>query len=178
MNTIKADIWSIGRGSSIVIPTNVGWKDNGRNVMGKGLAKDASRRFAWLTAAYGQSCSNHVRAFGDKPMPLVVYATLHSKWCKELILMPTKPIDLTKPYLSWRSKSSIDTITYGLGMLQALASSAEESPLIHASIGTGILLPLIGCGNGGLSPVMVMPIIEEIVTSSLVTLVLPLGTID
>ena len=57
MKWVNGDIWIYHKlGSTIVIPTNAGWKSDGNNVMGRGLAKQASEKFKDLSLMYGQYC--------------------------------------------------------------------------------------------------------------------------
>lgn len=137
------DIWDHNSeiGSAIVIPTNIGWKGNNENVMGAGLAKEASRRFPHLAYRYGRWCQMH-----GASTPVVFAEDLG------LILFPTKPLDVKSPHLSWRNNSTIERITQSLKELKDC--KAEHKILI-------IYLPLVGCGNGGLEESVVLPLLEQ-----------------
>ena len=55
MQTANGDIWNVEpKDAWIVVPTNVGWKRDGSNVMGAGLAKQARLKFKQLPYDYGK----------------------------------------------------------------------------------------------------------------------------
>lgn len=118
-----------------VIPTNIGWRKDGKNVMGRGLALYGTKRYPDLSFWYGQFCQQHGIA-----TPVVAYPN------SPLILFPTKPL-ADVPYLSWTEPSSLELIKISTRQL--------------AEFDGKIVLPLVGCGNGHLSPEDVIPILEE-----------------
>jgi hypothetical protein len=144
MNTIYVnDIWELSNTYYIVIPTNIGWKSNGKNVMGAGLAKEATIRFPVLAEWYGTLC-RHFRE--STPVSFL----------QPLILFPTKDLNRNSPWLSWKNKSTLGRIE----------KSAKELNLWIRSLGDGglerrVAMPPVGCGNGKLNFNDVRPILEK-----------------
>lgn len=144
-NLKHTDIWTLKQSHWIVIPTNVGWKKDGANVMGRGIAQQAARYFPSLPNIYGEHCRIH----GEK----LYYI---SSMGAQLICFPTKPLaDI--PWLSWRGPATLEQIEISLKQL------AEETE--------PVAIPLVGCGNGGLDPSKVVPLIEKYLTAPNFTLV-------
>ena len=157
MRTETGDIWQLSTPEdTIVIPVNVGWRlTDGRNPMGKGLALQAARRWNFLAATYGEFCRKHGRA-----TPLFVLHTAN-KWCRYLVLFPTKPLNVEKPYLSWRQDADLALIEVNLMHLQqhALQFCEKTDSLPHYQTSRPahypeqggsrrILVPSVGCGEG------------------------------
>ncbi len=144
MRTVHGDIWDYydPPKTAIVIPTNIGWKNNYENVMGAGLAKEASRRFKNLAYRYGRWCSEY-----GAEAPTVFAEDLG------VILFPTKPLNTRAPYLSWRNSSELPLIE------KSLRELVELKPK-HPALET-IFVPLVGCGNGGLSESDVLPLMAS-----------------
>lgn len=138
MKQQKADIWTLLPGHHIVIPTNVGWKANGANVMGAGLAKDAARRYPELAAWYGAFCKEHAALTSVTSYP-----------AGPLILFPVKKLRMEQPWMSWASEASLDLIERSARQLSELPG---EDP---------IAVPMVGCGNGGRKPEEVIPILNR-----------------
>lgn len=159
MQTIAGDIWGLTTSADgIVVPTNVGWKADGRNVMGRGLARQAARRWPELPRAYGEFCRKHRAA-----TPIMVWVPPASRWCKLLVLFPVKPLNEEKPYLSWFQDASPDFIDFHLqrlaGMPAFLAKKWDEPSFLR---GAGrILVPSVGCGNGGLPEEQIVPLLHK-----------------
>lgn len=91
-------------------------------VMGKGVALDAKKRYPGLSAELGK----FVREFGNVP-----------KFCSNyrIISFPTKS--------HWRYNSDLDLIQRSAETIAALQS-------IYQNGRTYVVLPKVGCGNGGL----------------------------
>ena len=105
MKWVKGNIWIEHKmGSYIVIPTNAGWKGNGDNIMGAGLAKDAMKRFPELPRLYGAYC--------QVKTPRVVFDEFR------LILVPSKPLNEKQPWLSWQGSADYETVKKSLQWLQ------------------------------------------------------------
>lgn len=138
MIRVRGNVWRISKAEDdIVIPTNIGWRTNGKNVMGRGLAKDASLYYPHLPEWYGGKCYEH-----GSDTPVLRYGPL--------LLFPVKPLNTSQPYLSWQQPASLDLIARSLFQL------AEIPPR-----DTGLVfVPLVGCGNGQLDPADVAPMIE------------------
>jgi len=152
METVVGDIWQLSRkDDSIVVPTNIGWKlSDGKNVMGAGIARQLTRRMPWAALSYGQYCKQHGPSAPVCMMP-------GGKWGKYIILLPVKPLNLEQPYRSWQQPACLRLIERSLRELQAHAESDEHT-------GGYILVPSVGCGNGGLAEGVVVPLLHSILT--------------
>lgn len=127
-------------GWNIVIPTNIGWKKDGCNVMGAGLAKEAAKRFPDLPKIYGKYCK-----MAREDTTTIYYPKMR------LILLPTKPLD-EQPWTSWQGPSSVDLIK---------RSVKELRVIITTQLKFRVALSYPGCGNGGLRPKQVIPILNK-----------------
>jgi hypothetical protein len=142
MKWTKGDIWIYHKlGKTIVIPTNAGWKSDGSNVMGRGLAKQASEKFNWLSQDYGQYCKNE--------NPYCYYSNVN------LILVPSKALNKEKPFLSWQHEADKDTITSSLNWLQDNSISFPDK----------IYVPILGSGNGKMQKGLVKELMDRILIS-------------
>ena len=150
MREIEANIWDLYPTHWVVIPTNIGYKSNGENVMGAGLAKDVKDRWPELPKWYGEWCMSMKE---DTP---ALAEDLH-----RLIFFPTKTLDPKRPYLSWKQDSSIELITRSAEQLSAM------------KIDSDIAVPMVGCGHGGLSPDLVVPVLKAILSDDRFVLVRP-----
>lgn len=142
---VHGDIWHLWGGNgfgsaAIVVPTNVGWTRTGRNVMGRGLALDASKRWPKLASWYGWFC----KLYGPNTF-LTSY-----EFDLRLILFPVKPLNEYAPQLSWKSKADLKMIE---SSAETLAKFGEKYPTVF--------VPIVGTGNGGLDEKDVMPILER-----------------
>lgn len=122
MQEIQGNIWEIP-GKYRVVTTNSQIKQNGRLVMGKGIALQARERYPGLDHALGKlvaACGNHTIVLHDEG----------------LVSFPTKH--------DWRNRSDIELIR---------RSALELSHLLHCVLRKEdtVLLPPPGCGNGGLA---------------------------
>jgi len=139
MRELRGNVWRISKvEDDIVIPTNIGWRTNGQNVMGRGLARQAADYYPRLPAWYGEICQEH-----EEATPVVRYGPL--------LLFPVKPLNKLQPYMSWQQPASLDLISRSLEQLSCISSRTEEGL---------VFVPLVGCGNGGLDPEDVEPMIE------------------
>lgn len=132
------NIWDFHPEHYVVVPTNIGWTHDGYNVMGAGVAKQASYRFPKLAKIYGGFCQEHGSIAG-----ILVLDDFH------LIMFPVKPLDDEHPELSWKRPATTGMIT----------DSAEELSKLKSL--DKVALPLVGCGNGGLDESEVLPILRE-----------------
>ena len=150
-------------GHWIVIPTNIGWTATGANVMGRGLAFDANKKFPGLAATYGEFCQDN----RDSACVLILIDL-------KLILFPTKPLNKSQPHLSWQHGSTIETIKNSLDdLLFGLSEKTHSDESLFEWMQDDrkcIVFPLVGCGNGGLSPQVVVPILEEALPGNLFVL--------
>lgn len=156
MIELVGDIWSYGNkiGTALVIPVNIGWKKDGSNSMGQGLAAQVAKRYPNLPLAYGEYCQQ----WQEKTPPVRISIARMT-----LILFPTKAFNAKAPQMSWRAHASIDLIRAGLEKLATFPQS--ESDLKE------IIVPYLGCGEGGLSISAVRPIIEEYLSDSIFKLI-------
>jgi hypothetical protein len=142
MNWKNGNIWIYYKlGSTIVIPTNEGWKHDGSNVMGAGLAKDAAQIFSELPKIYGRDCQ------------LLTTRVYYKDY--RLILIPSKPLNVKSPHLSWQGVANIATVAKSLRWLQDTKDNYPEK----------VYIPLIGTGNGGLDPDLIKELMDKVLTS-------------
>lgn len=141
MLEMKGDIWAWADDSLVVVPTNVGWRFDGKNVMGAGVAKQAAAKYAGLAVWYGSVC----RAFRENT-PVVRY------FRSAVLCFPVKPM-ASDPSLSWRQKADLELI----------ARSTRQLAKWQGMMGWEgrVVLPVVGCGNGGLEEAAVMPILRR-----------------
>lgn len=142
-----ADIWNFhADGRWIVITTNIGWKKNGANPMGAGIAGHAADMFPELPGWYGARCKKY-----GANTAVCLYEPAR------FILFPTKPLNPLMPWLSWRNTSSIELIRRSAVQLQKLGEIMYERDLTKDEIA----LPLVGCENGRLYRRDVVPVLHE-----------------
>ena len=150
MIEVHGDIWEKGLykdNTGICIPTNLGWKLDGTNVMGKGLAHQAAKKFEWLSKLYGEWCK-------ERDRNCLIYKEIY--YSKDpyapayLICIPTKPLDEQYPYLSWRQNSDLKLIGESLKQLKTVVRDLKLNK---------VFIPMLGCGNGGLSEDDVYPLL-------------------
>jgi hypothetical protein len=139
------DIWFWHKiGHYIVIPTNAGWKSDGTNVMGIGLAKQAAEKYSNLPSRYGKFCKD-----------CYPYAFIEDM---RLILVPTKRLNIAHPYLSWKNDSDYDYIKEGLQWMNSnlyMCTQVKEE-------GKSIYVPILGTGGGNLELNSVKHLMDEI----------------
>jgi hypothetical protein len=115
----SGDLWKL-RGDSgkgwIVIFTNIGWKTGGIAVMGKGTAKTAADMYPELPEEYGAVLKTTWQQRGGELELELIYPFDKGR----LLLMPTVPLDLDAPWMSWKQKASVPLIKRGLHRLQSL----------------------------------------------------------
>ena len=145
MRLERGDIWDrLNRKYHIVIPVNVGWSRDGKNIMGKGLAKEAKLRYPacdiWLGEEQEFLFQSDPRIKDEDPRWIMQYPF------GPLVFFPTKSLDREKPWHSWASPSRYETIE---SLLTAFPAWAAERKLER------VAFPLLGAGAGGLDPIMV-----------------------
>lgn len=155
MKTVYGDIMSYRGKGYIVIPTNIGWKADGTNVMGRGLARLVASRYPKLPADYGAAC----KLQGEKAK-CVVWAGPDVN----LILFPVKPLNKEAPHMSWKSPASLEIIERSAKNLAGLGEVLPGD--------LPIAVPAVGCGNGGLDWSDVKPILEKYLVSDRFIMVL------
>ncbi len=143
------DLWDYLPSHAIVIPTNLGWTSSGSNVMGAGVAKQAAQRFGWLAGWYGAACKGDFHRHGNESVVRSICKG-DGNW---LILLPVKPLNTERPYLSWQGPATLDLVERSVRQL------AVHKPQEWG--GKKVALPLVGCGNGRLPRAAVLPILEH-----------------
>ena len=136
MEEVAGDIWEYSAKNKciVVIPVNGFVKNNGMAVMGRGLAREASKKFPKLPVALGY----HIKHYGND---------VHYFEDFNIISFPVK--------YNWWENADIELIRRSSRQLKFLNSDnlfAEHNKLI--------CMPHVGCGNGKLLWKDVKPIIE------------------
>jgi hypothetical protein len=146
------DLWECDGFGWIVIPTNIGWKKDGSNPMGQGLAKEAAERYPWLPEIYGMYC----QLKGDD---VAVKFDLRSR----IVLFPTKPLNADSPHMSWRGRATLDRVRLSAQQLNAMLLPHKDAEWPNAKpLHTNhIILPVVGCGMGRLDEDDVLPVLHE-----------------
>ncbi len=146
---IEGDIWTVrnqNQEAVVVIPTNIGWKKNGENVMGRGVAEQAKLRYPQLPALYGEYCKTYKQTLATVYFPDY-----------KLICLPTKKLNEESPHLSWQNKASLKLIERNLKNMNEFCIREKLS---------GVLVPVLGAGNGQLNEEDVLPLIHELLDPS------------
>jgi len=142
LQILNGNVWALAKPTDyVVIPTNIGWKTNGCNVMGRGLAQQAARLCPELPERYGEYCQ-----LARENTAVVIMN-------KRYILFPTKPLHIERPYFSWKFCSSLELIE------RSLKELVEILPVLPKN--RRVLITDVGCGNGGLSIADVRPLLEK-----------------
>ena len=136
--TKKGNVWSTlgDERCLLLITTNSVVKKNGELVMGAGIAKEATQRFPGIQKIFGDEILANAKQFER-------YG---------LIVGPSKKLGAFQTKINWRDNSLLGVIEYSTKML---ANWLEDNP------GYSAQLPLPGCGNGGLDPEEVYPILNQ-----------------
>ena len=154
MITRYGNIWDHhAEGGWIVITTNIGWKSDGSNPMGAGIAKTAANKYPELPIWYGKKC----RKFGADT------AVLPYKPGK-LFMFPTKPL-AEQPWLSWKQDASLELIRQSTEQLVLWLEILQREGLKFIK---PIGVPMVGCQNGNLNPKQVIPILEKYLSDKFV----------
>jgi hypothetical protein len=147
MKVVEGNLWDFCKppwNALVVIPTNIGWRGDGENVMGRGLAKQAKLGLCGVTRWYGWVC----RMFREDT-PVVRY------FRSAALMFPTKPL-ASDPARSWNQKSDLELIARSA---RQLGRWHETTPWQQE-----IAVPMVGCGNGGLKEAAVWPILLKYLT--------------
>ena len=145
----RGDIWAFEKTHLIVIPVNVGYRRDGANPMGRGVAMEAARRYPEFPAWFGAKC---MELGADTPV-LRFPST-------PLLAFPTKPFNRANPAMSWKSKADLGLIERGVKQL----SEWPGRDLVAT--------PMPGTGNGGLEMSDVRPILDKYLSDDRFILVL------
>lgn len=134
MIEIFGDVWDSPDGHIICIPSNGFVKNNGRCVMGRGVAQQARDRFEDLDLEFGRlinSIGNTVFWARASNPPIMSFPVKHH----------------------WQQPADPKLIVRSAEQLREVAQSNQ---------GKTFVLPRPGCGNGQLKWVNVKPLIEGI----------------
>lgn len=148
MNAIIGDIWQFDKpGNAIALPGNIGWTRKGENVMGAGVAKQAAQRYPTIKKYFGEGCQKyrsrtHILAYEEQDSSM-------------LLFFPVKPLNEDCPWLSWKSKASLDRIDLSCQFLVSYINGFSDVTNLQ------IYLPVVGCGNGGLEIKDAYPILDQ-----------------
>lgn len=127
------DVWEAWtEGAWVVVPTNQMTRRDNTAVMGAGLARQAADRFPELPAQYGAALLRG-EAFVCFPQ-------------RRVLLAPTKT--------DWREPSTLELVSTAVDRLHGWASSHPEV--------THVVVPLLGCGRGGLNREDVGPLLARL----------------
>jgi hypothetical protein len=147
---LKGNIWKLAHflKDSVCVPVNTGWKTNGENVMGRGIAGTVAYHNKDVPVWYGEVCKKH------NGRPSIVSGRFRGPFGHQwnMIFVPTKPCNADAPYLSWQGKASIELVELSLQKLAGWEPRHSDGK---------IWVPLLGCGNGGLSRHDVRPLMDQ-----------------
>jgi len=150
IKTEIGSIWAYEKTHDLVIPVNIGWRmSDHSNVMGRGLALQAARKYPDFPFWFGRECE-----VWKEETPTLGYPEAH------LIAFPVKPLNAAAPWLSWKSKAD----------LKLIERSAQQ--LADLKVNRPVAVSMVGCGNGGLEMSEVRPILDHYLSADRFTLVL------
>jgi hypothetical protein len=134
MKILKGNIWDWYEeyNHAICITTNGIIRNNGKLVMGAGIAKQAADKINGLDTTLGRL----VKWYGNKPFYLPDI---------NIMSFPTK--------YDWRKPSDLSLILWCASVIKEMIEF-YELPIIYS--------PIPGCGNGGLNKDMVLPELVKI----------------
>lgn len=165
MREVTGSIVTMHReGSWVVVPTNIGWKKDLTNVMGAGLARYFADTYRDLPAIYGKFCCNTYlkergassrRSGRPSAKDRLSYVLQVPQY--KLFLAPSKPLDVDCPWLSWKQSATMRQVTESLEGLQRLV----DERIAAGDFIPKVYVPLLGCGNGGLSHRLVRPLMAS-----------------
>lgn len=139
MIEITGDLWEYRQPEDWVgITTNLTLRRDGKLVMGRGIAFEASQRYPALQKEWGEK----IRETSEKQPSII----LTPKW--KLIAFPVK--------YHFRDDADINLI---------LRSTIQLLDILPMLSGGRILLPRPGCGNGRLDYAEVEPLLRKYLTS-------------
>ena len=144
MRTVVGNLWEL-KAYSKGIPTNGVVKNNGRAVMGRGVALQARERWSDLDYLLGQA----ITALGNHVYPLGWFGEY-----PDLVSLFSFPVKH-----HWARPADLELIERSVGELVELTEKHRSA------VGGGVrdfMMPLPGTGNGGLEPWMVWPLVEKL----------------
>lgn len=165
MKEITGDIWEYAdkpenNVSTVLVTTNGFVTAKGENIMGAGIALFASKRYPFIKKRLG----SFLRGKGEKGnVPYILeYASTYivmsfpTKRCvchkKEDLLERYRDTKQIGPYPGFMCFSNLALISRSAYLVRKYVDSFEE---------TCVLLPKVGCANGGLEWGEVKPVLEQ-----------------
>lgn len=156
------DIFSfLGEVDAICITTNGYVNKRGKCVMGKGNAGEAAKRWKELPWILGEKIKKNGNVVN-------VLMQVNGTW---IIAFPTKPdvvkrpsVERLMPHLRARYANKLWVPGFAVySDINLIERSAKQVKELADRMGfQKIVLPLPGCGCGGLEPLQVLPILEKI----------------
>ena len=144
MIEVFGDAWELSKNNFLCITTNGQVKNNGKAVMGRGIAKQAADRFPELPELLGDRLKldgNHVHPLG--------------KWENWLLFsFPTKH--------DWRFPSQLSLIEQSINELAYFFDIPSHNANYMNPLNKKIFLPRPGCSNGGLAWEDVKPLVSKL----------------
>lgn len=170
----NANIWDMLDEGAIGIPTNGFIKRNGDGVMGAGLAKEAMSRFPGISYELG----SHLKKNGNTVGWLLTQP--------QILAIPVKPVSIKIntqsdfKYILSRVKNnySIGSTVPGFHCKASISLIKQSLIQLIDFIGkyclNKVYIPLLGCGNGGLSYSKdLFPLLSKLEIPDSITLVTP-----
>lgn len=164
MNTAAGNIWSYVEKAVLVIPTNGYVTTNGRAVMGRGLALQVKNRFIRAPYQLGRFIHNNGHKVG------LFYDAAPTTPYPKLCSFPVKPVEkyITDPSQlapTTRCSFKLNTLVPGwacMADLNLIEMSAKQlAVLAEEQDWPLVVLPRVGCGNGGLVWNTFKPILDN-----------------
>ena len=146
MKQTTGDLFSFSTTHKLVIPTNIGWNRQGIGIMGRGVALQAAERNPGFAEWWGKQCQVYLFL-----TPVLEY--------NNYVSFPTKPLNEKQPWLSWQNDSTLELVE-------------RSTKLLKQCVRGNVALPLVGCGNGGLSQKDVIPLLKKHLTDDRFLLVM------
>lgn len=102
----------------LVVPFSICWRQDGRCVMGAGLAQQTARRWPALQHELGALCQK-----AGNGTPIIVKQV--KKWCSHLFLLPIRELNKEQVHLGWRGPIAP-------GIIEARLRSMQRYVDVHA----------------------------------------------
>jgi hypothetical protein len=154
MQEIKGNIWALAHflRDSVCVPVNCGWRRDGCNVMGRGIAKTVAYHDKSIPAWYGDICKQH------NGCPPLVQKRFRGPFSRHwnMLFVPTKPCNLDMPHLSWQGDATLERVEQSLKELQHFVPPKPDGR---------ILVPILGTGWGRLTKRDVRPLMDRYLTA-------------
>lgn len=142
MRQVEGNIWDLHElGYPIVVPTNIGWRQDGTAIFGRGIAETCVERFPYVQTRWGAVCQ------ATKQHTTTMYDEEYS-----LFYFPVKRLNEESPHMSWKQGADYNLIRRSLAALIMLVDK-------HGL--RDVVTPLVGCGNGGLAPKDIKPLLMQ-----------------